>query len=154
MEGRNDQTMQVELELAGHLLEEGQLNDVLDLIHGKGGHAEIRSFIPGKTSEALSRAMIRASGVSSELLEILEKRAAVARIEVGPQEVDAPLETVDIDGAAPLDFYPTTIFPTDVRIAGRWVRVEKPRMDACIAERLRRLGPLPLLWDEQRALLD
>lgn len=124
--------MQVEIELTGHLLEKGLLNDILDLIHGRGGQAEIRSFIPGKTSEALSGALVRASGISAELLEILEKRSAVARIAVGPQEVDAPLETVDIDGAGPLDFYPTTIFPTDVRIAGRWVRVEKPRMDACV----------------------
>src|SRR5271165_4272883 len=32
-------------------------------------------------------------------------------------------ETVTIDGVAPDDFYVTTIYPTEVRLDGRWVRI-------------------------------
>lgn len=124
--------MSLEVELTGHLLEDGSLNEILERIHQDGGHAEIRAFRAGASREAASRATIHAADVSEGLLEALETSSAVTRIVVGEPERDASLEVTDIAGAAPVDFYPTTIFPTEVRIAGRWVRAEGQRMDACI----------------------
>ena len=49
-----------------------------------------------------------------------------------PQVTDARLEPVTQAGVAPQDFYSTTIYPTDVRIAGKWVRATGQRMDAVI----------------------
>src|SRR5208282_6496187 len=45
---------------------------------------------------------------------------------------DAQLDTVTMDGVAPDDFYVTTIYPTEVRLDGRWVRISGQRMDGCI----------------------
>ncbi len=48
-------------------------------------------------------------------------------------ERDAKLEPVTVAGVAPDDFYVTTIYPTEVRIQGQWIKVENQRMDAAIA---------------------
>jgi lysine-ketoglutarate reductase/saccharopine dehydrogenase-like protein (TIGR00300 family) len=39
------------------------------------------------------------------------------------------------EGVAPQDFYGTSIYPTDVRIQGRWIRVAGQRMDAVVVVR-------------------
>lgn len=44
----------------------------------------------------------------------------------------AELEPVARPGVAPEDFYATTIYPTEVRINGQWLRVQDQRMDAVI----------------------
>src|SRR5437773_1779498 len=51
---------------------------------------------------------------------------------VADEERDARLEPVEQDGVAPHDFYGTSIFPTDVRVRGRWVRAARQRMDAVL----------------------
>src|SRR5262249_47182640 len=45
---------------------------------------------------------------------------------------DARLEPVPQAGVAPPDFYSTTIFPTDARVRGTWVRASGQRMDAVL----------------------
>lgn len=55
------------------------------------------------------------------MLEKLEKSTVITRIKIGEAERDAGLESVETDGAAPADFYPTTNFPTEVRIRVAWV---------------------------------
>ena len=48
------------------------------------------------------------------------------------REIDARLTAADMDGVAPDEFYSTTIYPTDVRINGRWTRATGQRMDAVL----------------------
>jgi lysine-ketoglutarate reductase/saccharopine dehydrogenase-like protein (TIGR00300 family) len=48
------------------------------------------------------------------------------------EPTDARFESVVKTAVAPDDFYSTTIYPTDVRLAGHWVRITKQRMDAVI----------------------
>ena len=43
------------------------------------------------------------------------------------------LEPVIQAGVAPDDFYVSTIYPTEVRINGQWLKVENQRMDGAIA---------------------
>jgi lysine-ketoglutarate reductase/saccharopine dehydrogenase-like protein (TIGR00300 family) len=47
-------------------------------------------------------------------------------------EGDVDLERVAQAGVAPDDFYATTIYPTAVRVDGRWLRAQGQRMDAVI----------------------
>ena len=54
-------------------------------------------------------------------------------------EKDARLERVTQVGVAPADFSVTTIYPTEVRCAGGWRRVENQRMDGVV------------VWDGVRA---
>src|SRR5439155_1203862 len=56
----------------------------------------------------------------------------LAGARVADEERDARLEPVEQDGVAPHDFYSTSIFPTDVRVRGRWVRAARQRMDAVL----------------------
>jgi lysine-ketoglutarate reductase/saccharopine dehydrogenase-like protein (TIGR00300 family) len=49
------------------------------------------------------------------------------------EERDANLEPVIQSGVAPDDFYVSTIYPTEVRIKGEWVKVQNQRMDGAIA---------------------
>jgi lysine-ketoglutarate reductase/saccharopine dehydrogenase-like protein (TIGR00300 family) len=48
------------------------------------------------------------------------------------KENDAELKTVTHPGVAPEDFLATNIYPTEVRVAGRWLRVQDQRMDGVI----------------------
>jgi lysine-ketoglutarate reductase/saccharopine dehydrogenase-like protein (TIGR00300 family) len=50
-----------------------------------------------------------------------------------PQEKDAELKQVLQAGVAPDDFFATTIYPTEVRVQGKWRRVDQQRMDGVIA---------------------
>lgn len=45
---------------------------------------------------------------------------------------DATLAAADVDGVFPEGFYSTTNFPTDIRIGGHWVDVDRPEMDVGI----------------------
>lgn len=46
--------------------------------------------------------------------------------------IDARVMDADLDGAFPEGFYATTNYPTDVRVEGAWVRVERIEMDVGI----------------------
>lgn len=45
---------------------------------------------------------------------------------------NAVLQEVTQDGVAPDDFYATTIYHTEVLVAGKWLPVQNQRMDGCI----------------------
>lgn len=49
-----------------------------------------------------------------------------------PPISDASVEPAEMDGVFPEGFYATTNFPTDVRVEGAWVEVERPEMDVGI----------------------
>jgi len=121
------------IQLEGHLLDSGLINRVLDLVVEGGGSFQVMNFQLGEQRQSTSRAEIRVSAPSHEVMEDIMSQlidvGAVAR----PQEVgDNPLQTAAMDGVAPDDFYVTTIYPTEVRVAGQWVRVQHQRMDGVI----------------------
>lgn len=124
--------MQADVKLIGQLLSQGILDATLATIHAAGASAEIVELIPGKSSEENSEATLRVTNLTRYLQEQLETAPAVSGITLGAEPVDVVLETVETDGAAPHDFYPTTIFPTEVRVNGKWICVDKQRMDASI----------------------
>lgn len=123
--------MQADLKLVGQLLSQGLLDQTLATIYAAGAKPEIVSLEHGKGKEN-STAVIRVQNFTRALQEELETAPCVAGITLGAKPVDVVLETVETDGAAPHDFYPTTIFPTEVHVNGSWVLVEKQRMDASI----------------------
>jgi lysine-ketoglutarate reductase/saccharopine dehydrogenase-like protein (TIGR00300 family) len=53
-------------------------------------------------------------------------------VSVASVEESAELRAVTQAGVAPEGFYATTIYPTEVRVGERWVRVQDQRMDAVI----------------------
>jgi lysine-ketoglutarate reductase/saccharopine dehydrogenase-like protein (TIGR00300 family) len=122
------------LTLEGHLLDTGLLEKALESTVQGGGSFQIRSFQLGKQRQSTSRAEIQISAPSPEVLadllgQLIDLGAATAPSEkIG----DVRVETVEADGVAPADFYVSTIYPTEVRLHGEWVRVTDQRMDGCI----------------------
>ena len=121
-----------ELKLEGHLLDSGLLDRALELTVQSGGSFQILHFNLGKQRQSTSNADIKISAPSEEVLDkimgqMIELGAVGAR-----KESDAELKTVTQTGVAPDEFMATTIYPTEVRAGGKWLRVQDQRMDGVI----------------------
>jgi len=120
------------VEVQGDLLDTGLMNALLDRITEGGGDFEIEVFRPGLRHDQASLARVRVIAPSPRRLDAILAQMIQAGARVAEDERDARLEAVAQEGVAPADFYSTTIFPTDVRVRGRWVRATGQRMDAVL----------------------
>ena len=125
--------------LEGHLLDDGVLARGIDIGDASGGSVRLERFHAGARQDQPSHARLAVSAPDAKLLEAILERmrtevggTARATLRVGVAADDAALAPAPSDGVAPEDFCCSTIYPTDVRIQGRWVRVAKQRMDAAI----------------------
>jgi lysine-ketoglutarate reductase/saccharopine dehydrogenase-like protein (TIGR00300 family) len=122
------------IELKGHLLDSGIINRALDLIVEQGGSFQVLEFKLGTQRQSTSEARVRVSAPDGELLAtILSELIQMGAIVADGETQDAHLVSVVQDGVAPDDFYVTTIYPTEVRVNGTWMRCLNQRMDGAIA---------------------
>ncbi|MBH0200440.1 MAG: TIGR00300 family protein [Nitrospira sp.] len=126
--------------LSGHIIDSLLLAKVLDIILMMGGTFDLKDVHIGKTREEPSRARIAIQAASKALLDDILKAiqphgAAIER------EADCRFESAPADGIFPDDFYATTHLPTQIRIHGRWVDVDRIEMD------------LGILVDEQASVV-
>jgi lysine-ketoglutarate reductase/saccharopine dehydrogenase-like protein (TIGR00300 family) len=122
-----------ELKLEGHLLDSGLLDRALELTVQSGGSFQILHFNLGKQRQSTSRADIQISAPSETVLDNIMGGMIELGAVAGPlRENDAELKRVTHPGVAPEDFLATNIYPTEVRVAGRWLRVQDQRMDGVI----------------------
>ncbi len=117
--------------LHGHIIDSLVLAKVLDLIVMMGGTFDLSDVHIGRTKEEPSRVHIRIHTTSRTLLDNILKAiqphgASIAR------EADCRTDAAPADGLLPDDFYATTHLPTQVRIDGRWVPVDRIEMDLAI----------------------
>ncbi|NMF61298.1 bifunctional arginine dihydrolase/ornithine cyclodeaminase [Brasilonema octagenarum] len=120
--------------LEGHLLDSGLINRALDLIVDNGGSFQVLNFSLGEQRQSTSAAKVKVSAPSHEVMEsIISHLIDLGAVDLPQDERDAKLEPVTQAGVAPDDFYVSTIYPTEVRINGEWVKVENQRMDGAIA---------------------
>lgn len=122
------------IELTGHLLDSGIVNRALDLVHEGGGSFQVIDFKLGIQKQSTSQAKIRISAPSHDVMssimsQLIDMGAVVPETEIR----DALLEAVTKPGVAPEEFYATTIYRTEVRINGKWVKCSQQRMDSAIA---------------------
>jgi lysine-ketoglutarate reductase/saccharopine dehydrogenase-like protein (TIGR00300 family) len=121
------------IELSGHIIDSLILPKVLDLIIQLGGEFEIQEIRVGKKRSDPSYARIAVEARAEETLgAILAKVREHGAVPVEEREESARLEPAPRDGVFPDDFYATTNLPTRVKIAGRWLEVERPEMDCGI----------------------
>ncbi|HKN47283.1 MAG TPA: TIGR00300 family protein [Candidatus Polarisedimenticolia bacterium] len=120
------------IEVQGHLLDSGLMNTILDCITEGGGGFDLLGFQPGLRHDQDSVARLRVVAPSAERLETILTQLIQMGARVARPDVDARLEVVTQPGVAPQDFYGTTIFPTEARIRGHWVRAQRQRMDAVL----------------------
>ena len=114
--------------LSGHIIDSLLLAKVLDIILMMGGTFDLEDVHIGKTREEPSRARIVIQAASKALLDdiltsIQPHGASVER------EADCRIETAPADGIFPDDFYATTHLPTQIRLRGQWIEVERIEMD-------------------------
>jgi lysine-ketoglutarate reductase/saccharopine dehydrogenase-like protein (TIGR00300 family) len=122
-----------ELKLDGHLLDSGLMDRALELTVQSGGSFQILHFNLGKQRQSTSQADIQISAPSEEVLDkIMGGMIELGAIAGQKKENDAELKTVTHPGVAPEDFLATNIYPTEVRVGGRWLRVQDQRMDGVI----------------------
>ncbi|MUL36037.1 TIGR00300 family protein [Gloeocapsopsis dulcis] len=122
------------IRLEGHLLDTGLINRALDLIIENSGSFQVLKFNLGEQRQSTSTAEVKVSAPSHDVMEsILSQLIDLGAVDLPQDERDAKLEPVLQAGVAPDDFYVTTIYPTEVRINGEWVRVQNQRMDGAIA---------------------
>ncbi|MGQ4646716.1 bifunctional arginine dihydrolase/ornithine cyclodeaminase [Lyngbya aestuarii] len=122
------------IRMEGHLLDAGIISRVLDLIVEGGGSFQILNFQLGEQRQSTSNAEVKVSAPSHDVMEELMTQLIDLGAVAPPQEVcDINLEPVIQDGVAPDDFYVTTIYPTEIRVNGEWVKVQNQRMDGAIA---------------------
>lgn len=119
------------LELSGHLLDAGIMTLALDAITLAGGSFHLEQFRAGERRDQPSHARLAVSAPDEEhLRSIIDQLKPYGAASV--VEDDATLEPVVRSGVAPEGFHCTTIYPTEVRVAGQWVKVREQRMDAAI----------------------
>ncbi|MFN6558789.1 MAG: TIGR00300 family protein [Nostoc sp. ChiSLP01] len=122
------------IRMEGHLLDAGLINRALDLIVDAGGSFQVLNFNLGEQRQSTSAAEVKVSAPSHEVMEeIISRLIDLGAVDLPQDERDAKLEPVIQNGVAPEDFYVSTIYPTEVRISGQWVKVENQRMDGAIA---------------------
>ncbi|NEN89573.1 MAG: TIGR00300 family protein [Okeania sp. SIO3H1] len=122
------------IRMEGHLLDSGLINQALDLIVEGGGSFKVLNFNLGEQRQSTSLAEVKVSAPSHEVMEEIMSQLIDIGAVVPTEDVeDAKLESVEQDGVAPDDFYVSTIYPTEVRVKGQWIRVQNQRMDGAIA---------------------
>lgn len=122
------------VKMQGHLLDSGLLNRALDLVVENGGSFKVQNFQLGEQRQSTSVAEVKVSAPSHEVMEaIFSQLIDLGAVALPQDESDAKLEPVTQAGVSPDNFYVTTIYPTEVRINGEWIKVQNQRMDGAIA---------------------
>jgi lysine-ketoglutarate reductase/saccharopine dehydrogenase-like protein (TIGR00300 family) len=115
----------------GHLVDSQILKSIFDRVIELGGDFEVQHFELGRTNEDFSRVTLKISTADeATLARLIEDLIPFGVHAVG--EKDALVRAADRDGCAPEDFYSTTNQRTQVRVKGRWLDVDRQRMDAVI----------------------
>ena len=119
------------VETEGHLIDSRLMTEIFDAVVKHGASFEVIEFAIGRTNDDYSRLQMRINapgpGVMQDLLEELLTFGCRTS-----GEQDAALQPAPIDGCAPDDFYSTSNHRTWVRHGGRWLEVERQRMDAAV----------------------
>jgi lysine-ketoglutarate reductase/saccharopine dehydrogenase-like protein (TIGR00300 family) len=119
------------IEAEGHLIDSGHLSAIFDKIIEFKASYEIIHFDIGRTNDDVSRIEMRITSADEAALdEVLQQLTGYGCHPV--RERDALLKPAEKDRCVPDDFYSTTNHRTHIRLGGRWVEVEKQRMDAVV----------------------
>ncbi|MFO0689615.1 MAG: TIGR00300 family protein [Myxococcota bacterium] len=120
------------VELKGHLMDAGGLNRALDIVTDAGGSFRVTSISLAERKDQESRAELRIVAPDEDRLEgVLGALLSIGAQRKSPVRT-ARIERVTQAGVAPDGFYSTTIYPTEIRIDGAWLSVERQRMDAVV----------------------
>jgi lysine-ketoglutarate reductase/saccharopine dehydrogenase-like protein (TIGR00300 family) len=115
------------------LIDSQILNHIFDKVIERGAAYEVLRFDIGKTNDDKSFIQLKLTANSPDVLRELLKEL----VPFGAQlvdERDARFEVAPKNSCVPHDFYSTTNHRTQIRKGGRWVEVERQRMDAVVVD--------------------
>jgi arginine dihydrolase len=119
------------VEAEGHLIDSQILNVVFDTVVRGNASFDVLKFKIGRSNDETSTISMRISAPNEQTLgQVLEELVALG-CRLSDQH-DAMLREADRDGCVPDDFYSTTNHRTLVRHKGKWLEVQRQRMDAVI----------------------
>lgn len=115
----------------GHLIDSGTLSHIFEHITRAGAAYETLRFDIGHHPEDQSVAVLEiTAGSDHELEGLLADLVPLGAVAMDHGELR--LEIAEKDGVVHDDFYSTTNHRTEVRVDGKWITVEKQRMDSMI----------------------
>lgn len=117
--------------LQGHIIDSLVLAKVLDLILMMGGTFDLEDVHIGKRREEPSHVRIRIQTASRTLLDDILKTIQPHGASV-EREADCRTDRAPADGVLPEHFYATTHLPTEIRLHGQWINVDRIEMDLAI----------------------
>ena len=119
------------IEAEGHLIDSQILNVVFDTVVKHNASFDVLKFNIGRSNDEPSSIAMRISAQTEAGLEdVLEELVALGCRLSDTQ--DAITRSAERDGCVADDFYSTTNHRTHVRMKGKWIEVDKQRMDAVI----------------------
>jgi lysine-ketoglutarate reductase/saccharopine dehydrogenase-like protein (TIGR00300 family) len=119
------------VETEGHLIDSRLMTEIFDAVVKQGASFEVVDFVIGRTNDDFSRLKMRVTAPTAAVMQaLLEELLTFGCRTAG--ELDAAIQPAPSDGCAPDDFYSTSNHHTWVRHSGRWLEVERQRMDATI----------------------
>jgi lysine-ketoglutarate reductase/saccharopine dehydrogenase-like protein (TIGR00300 family) len=116
----------------GHLLDRGIAGQILDCVKEGGCDFEIHDLQVGQRHDQHSAMRFSVVAPGPQRLDTVLERLLRIGVRLTEGEIDAKARRVQADGVAPWGFYGTTIYPTDLRVKGEWIRVSDQRMDGVI----------------------
>jgi lysine-ketoglutarate reductase/saccharopine dehydrogenase-like protein (TIGR00300 family) len=130
---QDDKPMQFSqvLEADGHLIDSDLMTVIFDKVIERGGTYEILDFRIGRTNEEFSHLTMKVGAPTDAALSLLVEDLLMLGCHP-VTERDVQLRATDRDGCAPEEFYSTTNHRTQIRMNGRWIEVDRQRMDAVI----------------------
>ncbi len=119
------------VELEGHIIDSGSMARCFGAVMDLGGEFDVEEFEVGRHKHAESYCRMTVTAESeADLRAILHELNQSGATVADPR--DATLEAAPADQVVPIDFYSTTNHPTEVRIDGKWVAVDRVEMDCAL----------------------
>jgi lysine-ketoglutarate reductase/saccharopine dehydrogenase-like protein (TIGR00300 family) len=115
----------------GHLVDSQLLTVIFDTVIRHHGAFDVQRFEIGRTNNDFSHLTIKVSASDRPTLTTLIEQLVPLGCHLAAEQ-DARMTEADQDGCAPEDFYSTTNQRTAVRHGGRWIEVERQRMDGVV----------------------
>jgi lysine-ketoglutarate reductase/saccharopine dehydrogenase-like protein (TIGR00300 family) len=120
------------LEAEGHLVDSQVLARIFDKVVERAARFEVQRFELGRTNDESSSLTLKVAAPDEASLSRLVEDLIPLGCRVAGREQDAETLPAPQDGCAPDDFYSTTNQRSYLRRRGRWIEVERQRMDAVI----------------------
>ncbi|MEF8840770.1 MAG: TIGR00300 family protein [Haloarculaceae archaeon] len=123
------------VELEGHIIDSGMMQAAFGIVMDLDGSFEVEEFRVGrsKTEQSYCRMTVTADD-PDHLQSILHELHQNGANPADPK--DADLQPAPRGQVVPPGFYSTTNHPTDIRVDGEWVEVDRIEMDCAVVVEL------------------